>query len=175
MGNAYSHLQKLDEATGASVCIDYGHYEIHEGDSHVCSYLVTSIADTASAEVLLRTGEKYVHCINQALAGGKSYYYVIESPTVSAVGTKIPVFNRFRANDQDSKSKAYYTPSYTGGTTIVSHLIPGSTVAAKTGAGSDNRDEWVFKPNTDYVFKITNASGGAVPANIVISFYEHGT
>jgi hypothetical protein len=88
----------------------------------------------------------------------------------------VPIRNYRRSATSVPGCALYHTPTVTA---VGTALIPGRYLAGgtsqQTRIGGEVRDqaELVLKPNSKYLLRITNISGGAVTVNPAISFYEH--
>lgn len=131
---------------------------IHEGKGF--SYAGTgSLASSGKATFLGRTGGRAVHFhgFNVSVNKGAVLIELIESPTVSAVGTQQSPRNRNR-NILDQSDMLLYSGSTVSGGTVIDvskiHDIGGGS-HTEGGDGGFNV-EWVLKPSTDYAITVTN-------------------
>ena len=171
-------LAPFDSATGASLMIDVAHHETHEGEMFHAEYTNASVSDAASVDVLLRTSTKDSHTVFDVYAGGQTKIYLYEAPTVTAVGTAVPAYNMNRSASLTSTVAISHTPTITVSTTILvnGRVLPGGTSQqTRVGGGVRQGTEWILKPNTNYLIRATNTSGGSVPINVVIEWYEEST
>jgi hypothetical protein len=53
------------------------------------------------------------------------------------------------------------------------YLPGGATPTTRVGAEVRAGTEWVMKANSKYLVRINNVSGGAIVADLALSFYEH--
>ena len=137
---------------------------IEIGNSYRTSHLFSSVANDASANVYIKTGNYVV--------AGKSKYYVTksceiffyESGIIDSSGSALTLINYNRNSANTPTTEVYYTPTIeTSGNEILHAYITvassGSPIA--TSAASAEEDTfWLLKPNTNYIITIWNRSGG---------------
>jgi hypothetical protein len=99
-----------------------------------------------------------------------------EGTTTSADGTVIPVFNRNRNSANTPGLVLTHSPTVTDvGTLIHDRLVPsaGAGVGQKHGSISAGfGEEWVFKPSTKYLVRLTNNAGAAIDITYELFWYE---
>jgi len=168
-------LAPFDEISGAPYWIDVAHYEIHYGGMFHAEHSVASVANNGTVNLLFRTGDTPDHTIFEVSVGGQSTVEMWEAPTVAVTGTLVPSWNMNRVITRTANTLLYHTPtiSATSEITLVNRIIPGgNTAQTRVGGQSSKGVEWVFAANTDYLLRITNTSGGAVPVSTVFEWYE---
>lgn len=163
-----AHLP-LDEITGALITTTHPHNEIHKGEMFVyCE--VTDLAQDAQRDVLISTGDRYVHIVNTTVTEAEAEYPFFEGVTASNNGTGVTAYNRNRNSLTTPTNSLFHTPtiSNTGTTLCMKHWGSGK------GSGGDDRgvNEWVLKPNTKYLIRITNFSQTANHTTIELEWYE---
>lgn len=133
-----------------------------------------TILTTASAYLLCKTGDIVVHFhnINVVASQGNMLISFYEAPTVTANGTLKDTPNRNCISTNISQSKVYEAPTVTvDGTLKGSNLIVPSTTLAGAQQGGEE-GEWVLKPNTDYIIKLTNQAASTTTYNASFFYYE---
>lgn len=163
-----------DEITGALSTIDVVHHEIHEGEYFFTEYSA-SVNNAASLQIRILTGANGLHFESDIGVSGQSQLYFYEAPTISD-GTVLTVYNRKRTDTTHTTPfQAWHTPTVGGvGTTplIPGRLIPGGTnPGTRIGGTSGQRKEWILKPNTEYLVRITNTSGSAIIISATVEGY----
>jgi len=163
----------IDHVVGAMVFIDSVHSEIHEGHFFECTAYDNSIDNAAAIDLLVVTGSRRCHIVFQGAVGGNSVAYLYENTTVSDNGAAVTIHNKYR-NALMSPSVAVYSgPTITSvGVLLHSSFLPGGTKSFAGGGQTRTESEWVLKPNANYLARMVNISGGAVPASIALEWYE---
>ena len=168
-------LAPYDSVSGAPYFLDVAHYEIHYGGMFHAEFVDDSVADDGTVDVLLRTGASADHAIFEVAVGGQSSVQMFEAPEVGDAGTEISSLNMNRLITRTAETLLYHTPTITatGAITMVDRIIPaGATAQTRVGGQSSKGVEWVLAPSTDYLLRITNTSGGAVPVSVMFEWYE---
>ena len=164
-----------DEISSSINVIDVLHAKIHNGQVFAFSHLFVSVANNANADILIITGNKDVHATMKISGGGNSHAYLYEGTTVSASGSVLDINNKNRHHAQVEEFRAFHTPTgVTVGDQLSVEFFPGGTGGGglKVGSTSEERDEWEFSPNTYYLIRVANKSGGAVDISISGTVYE---
>lgn len=165
----------VDEITGALAVIETPHHEVHEGEMWHGEHSFASIANGANADIRLRTGADEFHVVAVVTVTGQATLTVYEGANISA-GTAITVYNKRRITAGVAPIIMTFTPTVTatGSTSIIpGRLIPGgSTPQTRVGANERRDVEWIFKPNTEYLFRVNNSSGTAIIVTISIEGYQ---
>ena len=167
-------LAPYDPVSGAPYWIDVAHYEIHYGGMFHAEHTVASVANNNAVNLLFRTGATPDHTIFEVAVGGQSTVQMWEAPTVIG-GELVPSWNMNRVITRTANTLLYHTPTVTATSaiTLVNRIIPaGSTAQTRVGGQSSKGVEWVFAPNTEYLLRITNTSGGNIPISAVFEWYE---
>ncbi len=131
---------------------------------------------TPTIYIQIKTGTKTVHFkpMNFFTDGDNFTIEFFESPTLTDGITSITAINQNRTSVNTPLTVFYSDPTVTSDGTKIDEFYLGGSYGQKV-AGSDivvGIDEIVLKPNTDYLYKITN--GGTADANILMRlfFYE---
>jgi hypothetical protein len=161
------------------IAIADAHHENEVGNMYQVGHYDAAVANTASLEILIRTGSTLsLHSVFATNVGGDSVAYLFEAPTVTVVGTTITPINNNRNSANTAEGLFYHTPTTTADGTPLNNgtFIPGGSGGNAVGgsAGSSIRDggEIILKPNTDYLVRITNISGAAKNISLTHLFYE---
>ncbi len=161
--------------------IDSTHAYTHKGHTYMSGHSNTSVADNTSISLLLVTGALYdAHMTYEITAGGDVYVDVFENTTTSNNGTAITSFIKTRGivgGDAATNVVVTHTPTVTNdGTSLGPQwFVPGGTRQLASGAGSNTREEWVLKPSTKYLIRVTNMSGAAKFIGIRATWYDHAS
>jgi len=115
-----------------------------------------SLATGASASLLFITGALDVHMVYNILKTDNAPVKIefFEDAVVSANGVQLPAYNKNRKSSVVPQSQVWGGPTIIGaGTLLSTDQIYG---ANKEASSSGLPAEWVLKPNSKYIFKVTN-------------------
>lgn len=180
-GGAYEamvvSLAPADETTGAALVIDTVHHEVHEGEMFHASYTNGSVSNGASVDVLLVTGATVeTHVSWEVFGGGQVTVYLYEGATTSANGTAVSAYNMKRDSTNEPGGVVTHTPTVTdtGSVALVNgRILPGGTSnQTRVGGGIRSGAEWILAPDTLYLMRATNTSGGTIAINVALEWYE---
>lgn len=174
-GNPVVIRGPIDEE-GAVVVIDYPHHEVHEARMFHASYKSPEggdIVDNGTIILQITSGLRIDHLLYFIAAGGDTEVEFLEAPTTSG-GTALQSHNTNRNGLMTPSSVVVHTPTVSAAGLLLDHfLVPGGIGANFSGGGSARRDtEWDLKPETKYVLRATNRSGGAQPMSLSLTWYE---
>lgn len=169
-----------DPLVHAVTVIDSPHRMAHDGFMYHTSGKVTGIANGASVEVLMVTPADLMPHFNRALfsfSRGDWDIDTFEDVVVSAEGTLITnVYNTNRNSSNTPGLMIFNTPTVTGDGTQLHKLwaVPTGTGQGNTIGLSDvkNGEEWILKPSTIYMVRLTNNSGGNATMSYEFLWYE---
>jgi len=164
--------QKIERVTGGIPVIDTNHAQIHEGNAYSLGSVFT-IAAGASLDVTVQVpAGAYVHyqATDLSTDGGNTVTATFyEGATVTAAtGTAITPVNRRRLGTPESSVLTIkQAPTVTAtGTQLDQWYFPKTADAqAKGFNGKSDTNEWVLKPETTYLLRISNT--GATTAAVV--------
>lgn len=161
----------IDEATGAITSIDYAHHEIHEG----CSYIVQENDDdldngqTLDLTVITPNTTSWMHSVWSAEGTKAIHIFVYEGVTTNISGVARTPVNR------DRNSSNMPSGIFREGDTFVALgtlLWQWHTGDKKISGIGEERDEFLLRQNTQYLFRIeSEVNDNAVTGQL--SFYEH--
>jgi hypothetical protein len=155
--------------------IDVNHLRLHEGRAYYVYKLFPNagkLGTSSSIDIAVAWPDGIQpHAVIAYQCGGEAEFYIYESPSTSG-GTPLTIHRRNRALTTESVGAAVLAPTVTAtGTEIYSEFI--SSGQGGTGAGGgDYTYEYVFKPLTTYLFRLTNVNGQAQMAELRIEWYE---
>ena len=168
-----------DDYHKAQVIIGEIHYAVHNGKLFgvgVKTAAGSNIADDGSFDFLMRVGSGELHFVGEVVAGGDAESFLYEDATVTdgtAWGTVITPSNRKRGSEDTLKTLFYANPSVSDvGDMIGARYLAGGSGPKAGGGVVRSGAEWELKPNTVYLVRAYNRSGGAVPMQILGSCYE---
>ena len=157
-----------------SATITQDHINIHLGNGFTLAEYHEGLANSGVLNHLIVTGYYPVH-IRQLIVETTQAPVVMdyfEDTTVSANGTLNPVANNNRTSTKTATAAVYEGPTITtDGTAMGSTLIP-TTAKDSGGVGFLKGGEWILKPNSNYLFRVTNNSGSSIDFGLTLFFYE---
>ena len=164
---------RMDASTNTLQTIEYEHHEIHSGSSFTTSY-VADIGNGATLDMLIETpaGTKYAHWVYEIDVEKEASLLIYEAVTATR-GDAVVAYNRNRVGTPTAATVVVTsTPtSITPGSTIIRsrHLGSGKTA----GGGSRGLHEFILKPSTKYLFRLTNATTTDNFMSVEFDWYEH--
>lgn len=165
----------LDSVSGALQVIDYEHARVHSGKA----FLVNgkhSINNAATDYYLLKVpAASYPHLRQVKITGtgGPMDIYLFESPTTSADGTGMTEINYNRNSANAPTMTVFADPTVSADGTELEYLLVTGT-KHDTGLSEGEQIEFVLKPSTNYLVKVTNNSGSTVSYALKLFWYEIG-
>jgi len=179
-----SLVQKLEGGTSALsgadaplIMVDVNHQRNHDGRAFFAYkvYPETSklAAGTSIDIVLASPAGVYPHLTVQSGSQGDSEFYLYEGTSTTG-GTSFTPINRNRnfAISNPSDVAMVINPTVTTlGTELDAQIIPAGS-GKKSASGSAATLEYVLKPLTNYLFRLTNVNGVAHPAYLNLEWYE---
>jgi hypothetical protein len=177
-----SLVQKLEGGTSALsgadaplITVDVNHQRSHDGRAWIAWRLypdAAKLAAGASCNIVLAAGpDTIVHFTIDALLMGDAELYIYEGAT-STGGTPFTPINRNRNYTTSSNVAMVINPTVTAtGTMLDAQFLPGGT-GKKAGGGGLSSLEFIFKPLTNYLIRMTNVNGTAHAGHLSLEWYE---
>lgn len=165
-------LQFLTSSDKPFPIVDVNHLRLHEGRAYYTYYINTALAVSANLDIALAFPAGITpHAVFNYQCGGDSRFYVYESPTTSG-GTPLTIHRRNRSLNTTSTGAAVYAPTVSAlGTEIFGEIITSGQGGTGSGGGGYTY-EYVLKPLTTYLFRLTNINSQAHIAELLIEWYE---
>jgi len=163
----------VDSVSGGRVTIDFVTALVHVGKVFRISMYDAALADTNSQELLIQVGDNEIHINVTVSVLGDFEVFLFEGTTVSDDGTPVVPLNLNRTSSLVSAGTFSTSPTITGDGTELAHaVLPGGqrNQAIENEVGGDG--EVILAPNTIYLLRSTNFSGGASRVSTSIVFYE---
>lgn len=163
---------RMDASTNSLQTITYEHHEIHSGSMFfIGSY--TNLGNGAVYDILFVTPNttEYAHMIFQIATEAEAMFQYYEGTTTSNDGTAMTTFCRNRQKDNTASVLFYHTPTVTSVGTLVGDGIFGS--GKQAGGQIRDSQEFVLKPNTKYMLRVTNNTVTANWYDWFFDWYEH--
>lgn len=188
MGDTYrrsandEELFKFDQFAHAVTTIDEPHRMAHDGFMYHASGKVTGMIDANVDEFLLTTQAfnfPHLQRLNFDFGAGDIDIQSYEGATASADGTVIGSNNTNRNSANTADLVMTSGPTLTGDGTLIhttwAHPV-GTGIGQSAQGISDvtNGEEWILKPSTKYLIRITNNSGATISYRYEVLFYELG-
>jgi hypothetical protein len=172
-------LRSFDPYTHSMTVIQEPHRLAHDGMIFHATHKKDALANGASHDHLLRVPAGVYPHFNRlmfSVSAGDCDAYLYEGATVSADGTPETVYNTNRNSTNAAETLLFTDPTVTDPGTEIHHVwMPptGAGVGSSTGLSKVSFDEeWLLKPSTDYLIRLTNNSGGAIDIWHEMLFYE---
>jgi len=153
--------------------LDVNHLRLHEGRGYYVYKQYTYAAGLA-AGASINIAIAFPSGINPHIVfsyggSGEAEFYVYEAPTTSG-GTALTIHRRNRALITSSSGVAVLDPTVTSvGTEIFGEFVPSNK---QGGGGQISSFEFVLKPLTTYLFRLTNVNSQAHATNLTLDWYE---
>lgn len=165
-------VQYLTSSDRPFPIIDVNHLRLHEGRAYYTYYIEPSLAVSGNIDIAVAFPSGITpHAVFNYQCGGDSRFYVYEAPTTSG-GTALTIHRRNRNLATTSTGVAVHNPTVSAlGTEIFGEII--TSGQGGTGAGGGGYTyEYVLKPLTTYLFRLTNINAQAHIAELLIEWYE---
>lgn len=150
------------------------HSKIHDGEFFTFS-ATSDVNAAASLEILISVPATHsVHARFLGNVTGNVTVLLTEGPTTSAAGVAATAQNRRRSGTPPTANVTITLgPTVTAdGTTLYDGVIPAGAGPHGGGGSSGSFEEWILKPDTDYLIRITNITASTIKAGQVMDFYE---
>ena len=146
---------RLDALTRGLLSITHEENDIHEGKSFHAIHNFGSINTSAIKYLLISTPNSttLAHAKFYASVTGKATLELFENPTVSAAGTALTEFNRYRDSVAAAATTVItHTPTRSADGTLLD-IVVGTSASIAVGGG---QYPWILKANEEYLLKITS-------------------
>lgn len=170
----YPLVLAQDEITGAIITIDSFHHEIHEGEAFIVSALDLNVADDGTVILHITPGPTFSHLIFTGSCGGDATIEFLEDPQITG-GAAVSERNMKRTAAEPGDSVVLENPTINvDGNLLFDCLLPGGTGGNAPGGilGLRPNSEWILNPSATYAVRLTNISGNAKPACLILEWYE---
>lgn len=159
------------------IMVDVNHQRNHDGRAFY-AYKVypdsAKLAANASIDIAMAAPSGvFPHVTVDGLCLGDAELYIYEGSTTSG-GTALTPVNRNRnyAVSNVSQVAMVVAPTVSNvGVELDAQIIPGG-VGKKAGGGTAGSLEYVLKPLTTYLFRLTNVNGTEHAAYLTLEWYE---
>lgn len=165
----------VDSVSDTLNTIAIEHANIHQGILFSVLHKM-SIATGTTAYIQIKTGSKTVHFkpTNLATDADKFAIEFLENPTLTDGTIPITVVNRNRTSDNLPETVFYSDPTNVSEGIRIDEFYIGGSVGRKATGGDiiAGVNEFILKPNTNYVFQITNEGTTDGVIMMRMFFYE---
>lgn len=159
------------------IVVDVNHQRNHDGRAFFAykTYPTSAKLDAgASIDIVLASPSGVIpHMTVDAFCQGDAELYVYEGTSTTG-GTSFTPINRNRnyAVSNQSQVAMVINPTVTSvGSELDAQIVPGG-VGKKSGGGTAGSLEYVLKPLTNYMFRLTNVNGTSHAAYLTLEWYE---
>lgn len=153
--------------------IEAEHTRIHESVAYTYSSKQTVLNGASLDFLVVVAAGSYPHLRKYTFvsSGAPCDIFLYEGTTVSANGTIQTASNGNRNSSNTSDISVYLTPTVTGvGTQIHYDLLGGTKQSG--GSAETLPVEWILKPATNYLLRVTNNSGSTVTIGTNFFWYD---
>lgn len=162
-------------ADAPAIMVDVNHQRNHDGRAWFAYKMnpdSAPLAANASIDIVLAAASGVVpHMTIDALCLGDAELYIYEGTSATG-GTSFTPINRNRNYTTSSQVAMIVNPTVTSlGTQLDAQILPGGS-GKKSGGGTAGTLEYVLKPLTNYLFRLTNVNGTAHAAHLSLEWYE---
>ena len=159
------------------IVVDVNHQRNHDGRAFFAYKLypvASKLAASASIDIVMASPAGYFPLISvEAFCQGDAEFYIYEGTSTTG-GTSFTPINRNRNYSVSNPSQVamVINPTVSSlGTELDGQLVPGG-VGKKSGGGDSGSLEYVLKPLTNYLFRLTNVNGTSHAASLTLEWYE---
>lgn len=172
-------LPFMDPYSMSLTTIDEEHRLVHDGMVFDCDH-EGSVANGASLDLHLKVPAGcYPHLrhLSFAVDDGPCRFYLYEAPTITVDGTELTPANHNRNSTNTAQVQIFHTPTVTAvGTKLHARYVPdmGGVGANLTGivGNAQSAQEFVLKPSTSYLLRLTNNTGATITVAGECLWYE---
>lgn len=164
-------------ADAPMITVDVNHQRNHDCRAFFAYKLYpvsAKLAANASIDIVLASPSGVLpHLTVEAFCQGDAEFYMYEGTSTTG-GTLFTPINRNRnyAVSNLSQVAMVINPTVTSlGTELDAQIVPGG-VGKKSGGGDSATLEYVLKPLTNYLFRLTNVNGTSHAASLSLEWYE---
>jgi hypothetical protein len=169
--------QVIAGADAPVIVVDVNHQRNHDGRAFYAYKIAPDsapLAANASIDIVLASPSGvFPHVTIEGICLGDAELYIYEGTSTTG-GTSFTPINRNRNYSVSNPSQVamVINPTVTSvGTELDVQLIPGGA-GKKSAGGSAGSLEYVLKPLTNYLFRLTNVNGTAHAAYLTLEWYE---
>jgi len=169
--------QVISGADAPVITVDVNHQRNHDGRAFFAYKIAPDTAklapNTSINIVLASPSGVFPHITVEGMCAGDAELYIYEGAVTTGGTSFIPINrNRNYAASNLSQVAMVINPTVTSvGTELDAQIVPGGS-GKKAGGGSTGTLEYVIKPLTNYLFRLTNINGTSHTACLTLEWYE---
>jgi hypothetical protein len=167
----------MSGADAPLIVVDVNHQRNHDGRAFFAYKLypvASKLAAGSSIDIVMASPTGITpHLTVDAFCQGDAEFYMYESTSTTG-GTPFTPINRNRNYTVSNPSQVamVINPTVTSiGTELDAQIVPGG-VGKKSAGGDSASLEYVLKPLTNYLFRLTNVNGTSHAASLSLEWYE---
>lgn len=157
------------------VTVDVNHQRNHDGRAWVAwkIYPLSAplVAGTSCDIMLASAAGVRIHLSIDAVLAGDGELYLYENAT-STGGTLFTPVNRNRNYTTSSNVAMVINPTVTGTGTLIDAQFLAGGIGKKAGGGGEQSLEYVLKPLTNYLVRLSNTNGTDHAGHLALEWYE---
>jgi len=164
-------------ADAPMITVDVNHQRNHDGRAFYAYKIApdsSPLASLASIDIVMASPSGvFPHITIDAMCLGDAELYIYEGTSTTG-GTSFTPINRNRnyAVSNPSQVAMVINPTVTSiGTELDAQIIPGGAGKKSSGSAAGSL-EYVLKPLTNYLFRLTNVNGTSHAASLQLEWYE---
>lgn len=156
--------------------IEYAHYKTHEGKYFSGGYFTASLSDTSNLDLLIQINAESMHAQFTISASGDATIALYEGTVASVLGTSVNMSNHNRNSSHTFTGSVYISPTVTSTGNIINGIgyLVGGEKRSATGGNFGFANEFILKPNTKYLLRLTNIAATTIKAAIHLEGYLPG-
>jgi hypothetical protein len=180
IGDRDGDVAEVDDLAPAIVVIQEPHWATHRGFMHHISGKVTGMITANVDDYLLVTPAlnfPHIRRLQFDFGSGDIDVQIYEDSTASADGSPLTSFNTNRNSSNTPLLVFNDAPTITGVGTLMhtTWVVPtaaGIGGSAEGISGVTSGEEWILKPSTKYLVRVTNNSGDTIAYRYELLWYE---
>lgn len=145
---------------------------IYHGNAYGVGYYNAAVANGSSIDLLVSCDDVPLSVQLKIAGGGDCLLNLYENPTISSPGTTLTAINLNRNSTKTCGASVSHTPTVSSvGTLIYQLYAPGGTGGNASG-GDASFQRGILKKGEEYLFRLTNISGGTKPMQISLIYFN---
>jgi hypothetical protein len=147
--------------------------KVRQGEIYHFGHLFPTVGIDEDADVFLKVGSNRVTVTLSTAVGAESEFRIYEGTTTTDDGTSVLTANRNRTSSLTFTSSVFHSPTVdTLGTQLTEDYFPAGVKNKEVGSSSEQTSSWILKPNTNYLLRVSNISGGIEEVSISGDIFE---
>ncbi len=165
-------LTNTELRSSSLVSITYEHNKTHEGKFYSGGYFNASLANNGTLDILIDLASLSFHAQASSIASGDCTIQIYED-TIYTGGSSISMLNHNRTSSNTFIGSVVHTPSISDLGVQLNGIgyLSGGTKNAAYGGSFGFANEMILAPTKNYLYRVTNISGGTIKAYVHIEGY----